>query len=266
MRTAFHEVFVEPKPLIVVVHLPPLPGSPLYKGDFESIVAAAITDSKVAAESGADGIIIENFGDKPFREHASKATVAAMAVIARRVSEEVDVPIGINVLRNDGEAAVAVAHVSGASFVRVNAYVELVASDQGLLRPQAWDVQMTKRILGCNVAVFADIQVKHGYSLTFDRHTDAARAAVTRGLADAVIVTGRETGTPPPPEVVAEVKRAVSAPVLVGSGITPSNLEFYKEADGFIVGTYLHEEGQIGRPLDPMRVKKLALLVRKLRR
>ena len=266
MQTAFHEVFEEPKPLIAVVHLPPLPGSPLYKGDFEGIIAAAVADSKTAAEGGADGIIIENFGDKPFREHASKATVAAMAVIARRVSEEVDVPIGVNVLRNDGEAAVAVAHVSRASFIRVNAYVELVASDQGLLEPQAWAVQITKRILSCDVAVFADIRVKHGRSLTFDEHVDAARAAVSRGLADAVIVTGRETGIPPSPEIVTDVKKAVNAPVLVGSGVTPSNLKLFKEADGFIVGTYLHEAGRIDRPLDPTRVRELALLVRELRR
>ncbi len=262
----FHELFPEGKPLIVVVHLPPLPGSPLYSGNFDQVLKRAVSDARSAVKGGADAVIVENFGDKPFREKPPRATIAALAVVARVVADEVEVPVGVNVLRNDGSGAVAVAHVAGAKFVRVNAYVEVVAADQGVLRPQAWDVLMARRILGADVAVLADVMVKHGHSITFSSITDAARAAAFRGLADAIIITGKETGAPPHPSVVAEAKKAVGGvvPVLVGSGVTPSNLRDYSMADGFIVGTYVHKLGDILKPIDPDRVRRIAEALKSL--
>ena len=254
---SFHELFSVEKPLIATIHLLPLPGSPLYDGDFERVIKRAIDDAVKAEKAGVDAVIVENFGDKPFKPRAPRPTIAAFSVVVREVSRAVSIPVGVNVLRNDGKAAIAVAHVSGGKFIRVNVYTEVVATDQGIIEPEAWNVLMTRRLLNADIAVFADVMVKHGRSLTFTSHSDAARAAVLRGLADAIIVTGRETGIPPKPALISEVKRSVNVPVIVGSGVTPENIRLYSSADGFIVGTYFHEDGNISKPFSEERIKRL---------
>ena len=53
---------------------------------------------------------MENFGDAPFSPgRADPASVAAIAVAAGEVRRAVGLPIGINVLKNDAQAALAVA-------------------------------------------------------------------------------------------------------------------------------------------------------------
>ncbi len=96
------------KPVIGVVHLLPLPGSPRYRGSLEEVLERALADAGALVEGGVDGLILENFGDKPFpKRRISREGLAAFAVVAREVVEEVSVPVGINVLRNDGLSAMA---------------------------------------------------------------------------------------------------------------------------------------------------------------
>ena len=54
------------KRLIGVVHLKPMPGSPRWGGSMEEVCAAAVADAQAYEAGGADGIMIENFGDVPF--------------------------------------------------------------------------------------------------------------------------------------------------------------------------------------------------------
>ncbi|MCC6042249.1 MAG: BtpA/SgcQ family protein, partial [Candidatus Verstraetearchaeota archaeon] len=133
------EVFGVQKAIIGVVHLPPLPGSPRYEGEeLEFIAERALRDAKALKEGGVDGVLIENFWDAPYRKkRVSPITVASMTVIAKEVAKEVRIPIGVNVLRNDALAALAIAKAIGGSFIRVNAYVETVVTDQGIVEPCA---------------------------------------------------------------------------------------------------------------------------------
>jgi len=246
------------KRLIGVVHLLPLPGSPrpVALGVAES---KAVRDAKAMEEAGFDAVIVENFGDRPFPARAEPITVASMTLIAGRIVEELSIPVGVNVLRNDGVAALSIAEAVGADFIRVNAYTELVASGEGLLEPMARPVQLLKARLSSRVAVFADIHVKHGVSLS-TRSGDyyhAALDAVERGLADAVIVTGPVTGEPPSPEALREAARS-GAPVLLGSGLRPDNAARYRDyVAGAIVGTYLHRRGDWREPVDPARAREV---------
>ncbi|MDK2464832.1 MAG: BtpA/SgcQ family protein [Candidatus Korarchaeota archaeon] len=253
-------LFGSKKALIGVVHLLPLPGSPRYSGDMAEIISRAIGDARALEAGGSDALIVENYGDSPFRERVGPAAVAAMAAIASRVAREVDIPVGVNVLRNDCPAAVAVAEASGAKFIRCNAYVEVLASDQGILRPAAAEVQEFKRLLGSDVLVLADVMCKHATPLHGMNLEEVVRAALVRGKADGVVVTGSETGRPPEPEKVRRAKEAAGdRPVLVGSGVTLDNaVELLRWADGAIVGTWLKEGGVTENPVDPERVRALA--------
>ena len=262
-------VFGVRKAVVGVVHLPPLPGSPRYYGEgLESIIERALKDARALNSGGVDGILIENFWDAPYRrERVSPMTVASMTVVAREVAREVRIPIGVNVLRNDAVAALAIAKAVGGSFVRVNVYVETIVTDQGIIEPCAYRVQMAKKAYhASNVKVFADVHVKHGAPLV-ERPVDVvAEEALKRGLADAVILTGPKTGTPPPLEELLSVRaRLPQAPIIVGSGCTPENVkELLGVADAVIVGSYFRG-GDLSAPVSEERVRELMAKVREVR-
>jgi membrane complex biogenesis BtpA family protein len=189
-------VFWARRPLIGMVHLAPLPGSARDGGGnaLDATLARAAGDAAALARGGADAVLVENFFDAPFaKDRVPPHTVAAMtrAVEAVRIAVP-DLPVGVNVLRNDVIAALAIAHACGARFVRVNVYVGAAVTDQGIIEGAARDAVLYRRTLGADVAIFADVFVKHaallGTGVTLE---DAARDAVERGLADALIVSWR---------------------------------------------------------------------------
>ncbi|WP_226988638.1 BtpA/SgcQ family protein [Methanopyrus kandleri] len=250
--------------VVGVVHLPPLPGSPRAKS-IEEVVERARRDAARLEDGGVDAVLVENFGDTPYYpDDVPKITVACMTRAVAEVVDTVSVPVGVNVLRNDGVAAVDVCAATGASFIRVNAYVEAVATDQGVLQPVAHMVWREIDRLGVDVEVYADIRVKHGRPLDDRPVEEVARDAVERGLADAVIVTGSATGSPPRPEEVRKVARVVDR-VLVGSGVTPENAHVFLRAGaaGFIVGTYFKKNGITENPVDVDRVRELVRFIRR---
>ena len=253
---------VKKKVVIGVVHLLPLPGSPLYRGSLEEVLDRAIKDAEALEEGGVDGIIVENLGDAPFRIRVrNPLTISAFSVIAREVSRQVSVPLGINFLRNSAIEAAAIAHISAAKFIRVNAYVETVATDSGILRPVAPELLRFMKNHGIRLGVLADIHVKHGKVLGMRSIEETARDAVERGLASAIVITGRISGEPPSCEDLKEAKKT-GAYVFVGSGLTPSNIDLLKYADGAIVGTFFKKDGNIHNPVDKKRVETLVNLIR----
>src|SRR5262249_4211077 len=151
-----------PRVIVGMVHLLPLPGAPRYGGDLEAVLRRAREDAEALVAGGVDGVMVENFGDAPFYpERVPPETVAAMTRAARAVVEVVSVPVGVNVLRNDAAAALAIAGVVGASFIRVNVHTGAMWSDQGLLQGRAHETLRQRRALGARVLILADVLVKH---------------------------------------------------------------------------------------------------------
>ncbi|MBM3999974.1 MAG: BtpA/SgcQ family protein [Planctomycetes bacterium] len=256
----FHDQ-LGPKPLLGVVHLLPLPGSPAYGGDWPIVRRRAAEDAAAYAEGGADGLVIENFGDSPFFPGSVPAeTVAHMAVIGAEIRDRTDLPLGVNVLRNDGLSALSIAHAIGAAFIRVNVLIGARVADQGLLVGIAHDLlRLRRRLDAASVLILADVDVKHAASLAPRPIEEEVEETLERGRADAVIVTGRSTGDPANGD---DLRRAVEAagsrPVLVGSGVTPANVMSWRGlCGGFLVGTYCKEGGAVEQPVDRARVARL---------
>jgi hypothetical protein len=247
--------------LIGMVHLPPLPGSPRWDGSMDRAIATAVGDARTLVDNGMDALIVENYGDAPFTAgRVSAATVAAMAVLAREVRQALpQTPIGVNALKNDARAALAVAAAVGARFIRVNVLAGAVVADQGIVQTDAHDLMRDRRLLGVDVAVFADVQGKHAVPLVAVDLEQQARDLVFRGLADGLVVSGRATGEATPIEDLKRVRSAVpDVPILVGSGVTPeSAAELLSLADALIVGTALKRDGDVSQPVDPERVRRL---------
>jgi len=251
------------KPLIGMVHLLPLPGSYLHGGEgIETVLERALSDLSALEEGGADAALVENFGDMPFAKRASKATVAAMAVVVRELVRTSHIPIGVNVLRSDGEAALAIAASAGAGFIRVNVFSGVAFTDQGIIEGEAHRLLSLRKTLGAKVAILADVHVKHAHHF---QSLELAARDTARNLPDALIVTGVGTGRTARPEDLAAVKAACDLPVLVGSGVTPENVADFQAADGFIVGTALKQGGDVRGPVDPARVRELVTAIARLR-
>jgi uncharacterized protein len=261
------QLFDADKPVIGVVHLLPLPGSPRYAGDLEAVLLRAEQEATSLASGGAHGIIIENFFDTPFtKSRVDTATACAMTLAVKRIATICDLPIGVNVLRNDGMTALAIAATAGAQFIRVNVLSGAMVTDQGLIEGEAHELHMYRRMLSAqgSVRILADVMVKHASPL--GQNSDIAQAAkdtVLRGLADGVIVSGPATGSPPNWDDLSKVREALpTTPILIGSGTTVDNCAgLLAVANGLIVASSLKRQGLVENPIDVERVRALVKAV-----
>jgi len=240
--------------LVGVLHLPPLPGSPRARDGVSEIARAAARDARLLAMAGFESIVVENFGDAPFFKAAvPPITIAAMTACALAVREACpQVPIGINVLRNDGAAALAIAAAVGAAYVRINVLSGARVTDQGIIEGEAAALLRLRRALAQPIEIWADVAVKHSAPLAPRELGEETRDLVQRALADAVLVTGSGTGEAVDPERLRSVRAAAStAPVYVASGATIAALpELAALCDGVIVGSALRADGRAGGPID----------------
>jgi membrane complex biogenesis BtpA family protein len=256
--------------LVGMLHLPALPGSPAAEHSLEQIETAVLDEARLLSEAGFDACMIENFGDAPFfAEDVPPITVASMARLAAAVRREfADLQLGINVLRNDARAALSVAVACEASFIRVNVHVGSTATDQGVLQGRAATTLRLRRALQARVAIWADVQVKHGRSLTHDDIRQEATDCVQRGGADALIVSGEGTGRQADLEQVRQLRELdLGVPLYVGSGVNEDNVaRTLSVADGVIVGTALKVGGRTRAPVDVDRVRRFVDKVRQIER
>ncbi|MDX9863603.1 MAG: BtpA/SgcQ family protein [Anaerolineaceae bacterium] len=239
----FTDLFTTQKPIIGMVHLRPLPGSPHFDGNLPEIYAQAQWEAQTLAEAGVDGLIVENLGDEPYQiGEPTPVQFALMAAITRQVRQNIAIPVGLNVQFNAWQAEMAIAHACEADFVRVEVFVDTVVSAQGIVHPCSAQITRYRKELGARVALFADIQTKYTTNIISQPLTQSAIDARNAG-ADALIVTGAATGAITPLNAVTEVKSAVNLPVLVGSGTNIQNVaQVLAIADGAIVGSALKED------------------------
>jgi len=253
-------------PLIGMVHLGPLPGAPRFSGDLDAVLAAALADARALEEAGFDAVLVENYGDAPFyADDVPKITVAALARAVTEVRHAVPMPVGVNVLRNDALAAVAIAAATGAAFIRVNLLTWSMHTDQGPIAGRAAEVARLRASLGAPLQILADVFVKHASpppGLTLEQ---AAADTWERAGADGLIVTGAATGQPASLDDLRRVKAAApGALVYAGSGVTAESVaEVLRAADGIIAGTALKREGVTASPVDPGRARAFAAAARR---
>src|SRR6266851_6353274 len=236
--------------LIGMLHLAPLPGSPRYEpaDGMAAVLRQALAEARLLEDGGFDGVIIENGWDIPFvkPDDVGPETAAALSVVADRVRQAIDLPIGINCLANAVHVSIAVAAATGAAFVRANQWANAYIANEGLIEGRAGALTRYRRGIGAdNVTVWADVQVKLGsHSVTADRSlAEQARDAAWFD-ADALIVTGSRLADSPARRDLAVVRESTGLPVVVGSGVRAANLAVLLEASAaVIIGSSLKEGG-----------------------
>ena len=244
--------------LIGVVHLQALPGTPGSKLDVAEITSIAVDEARTYEEAGFNGVMIENTHDRPYLKSAvGPEIIAAMAVIGADIRKATALPLGIQVLAGANSSAVAVALATGASFVRVEGFIFAHVADEGLIEASAGALLRYRRAIGADhIRVFADIKKKHSaHAITKDVDIVETAKAAEFFSVDGVIVSGVATGQPTDPIEVNSVGSAVSVPTIVGSGITADNIHDYQNADAFIVGSSIKQDGLWMNPIDMERAR-----------
>jgi membrane complex biogenesis BtpA family protein len=239
--------FEHKQPIIGVLHLLPLPGAPGFGGNTGRISEHALAGAEALVAGGVDAIMIENFGDTPyFAKRVPRETIAWMSRLGGLIRDKYDLPLGVCVLRNDGRAALAIAHSIEAQFIRVCILGSPRVTDQGLLQGNACKLVRDRARLGADIKIFADVDIKHSYPLSasYSLKADAADL-ISRSHADALIVTGPATGAAISNSDLSALRDISDAPIFVGSGVTDKNIRQLSDgANGFIIGTSLKESKQ----------------------
>ncbi len=264
------KVFSKPKPIIGMIHVGALPGTPASTQSVAELAAQAAVEARLYREGGVDGIGIENMHDAPYLRGAVGAEiVAAMTMIGQAVKAESNLPTGIQILAGANIEALAVAHAAALDFIRVEGYAFAHVADEGLIESSAAQLLRYRKAIGAErVAVWADVKKKHSsHAITADISLGATCEAVEFMRGDAVIVTGSVTGKAPEIGDVREAKSHCRLPVILGSGIEATNItDFYPLADGFIIGTFFKTDGCWQNPVDPARIQSLLSVVNRMNR
>ncbi len=253
-------MFTSKKPVIAMIHVEALPGTPASRLSVREIEAQALAEARIYREAGAHAIALENMHDLPYlRGGVGPEIVASMAIVSQAVKGASGLPCGIQILAGANIEAMAVAHAAGLDFIRAEGFVFAHIADEGLIQSSAAALLRYRRQIGAErVQVWADVKKKHSsHAITADIGIGATAETVEFMRGNAVIVTGSVTGDPPQASDIAEVKQHCRLPVYLGSGVTADNLSgYYSAADGFIVGSHFKVDGHWANTVDPKRVER----------
>lgn len=254
------------RPVLGGMLLPPLLGAPRAAMSVFEVADRAVEEARAFQAAGVNGLTLENVGDNPFpRDVAADETVAAFSIVAAAVKRAVDLPIGINVMRNSWSAAMAIAAAVEAQYVRINVLGDALVADQGIIQGCASELLRYRKYLGAEgVRIFADVDCKHGGPLTSRPLEVIARDTAYRQMADVLLVTGPDSDTPPELADIETVKSAVpDVPVVIASGMSDHSLDLVKACDGTTIGTFARG-WDINGPIDHEVVSNFVNRVRAL--
>ena len=269
MAGNFRRVFGDTKPVIAMVHLGALPGSPLYDAEagIAGILEGARRDLRALQAAGFDAVMFGNENDRPYEFKVDTASTATMAYVVGALRSEITVPFGVNVLW-DPMSTMALAAATGAAFVR-EIMTGTYASDMGPWTPDAGAALRYRDRLGRrDLAVLFNISAEFAWSLDQRSLPDRARSAVFSSIPDAVLVSGAITGEAAAMPDLAAVKKVLpDTPVLANTGVKHATVaEVLSIADGCIVGSSLKVDGNTWNPVDPDRAAEFMRLVRAARK
>ena len=264
----FRRVFGGAKPVIAMVHLGALPGSPLYDPDagIAGLLAGARADLTALQTAGFDAVMFGNENDRPYQFAVDTASTATMAFIIGQLRPAITVPFGVNVLW-DPQSTVALAAATGAAFVR-EIFTGTYASDMGPWTPDAGRAMRTRNALHRpDLAMLFNVSAEFADSLDRRPLPDRARSAVFSSIPDAVLVSGQITGEAARMEDLEAVKRVLpDTPVMANTGVKHATVaDVLRIADGCIVGSALKVDGHTWNAVDPARAMDFMQRVRALR-
>ena len=269
MEDKFYKLFGTEKPIIAMVHLGALPGSPLYNKEsgITGLIKEAKKDLEALQTAKFDAIMFGNENDRPYQLNVDTASTAAAAYIIGELKRDIKIPFGVDMLW-DPMATIALGTATKANFVR-EIFTGTYSSDMGIWAPNAGEALRYKQNLGSEeMLLLFNISAEFAYSQDRRPLTDRARSVVFSSLPDAILVSGQITGEAASMHDLMSVKKALPhIPVLANTGVKHDTvIQVLKTADGCIVGSSLKEDGNTWKPVDPKRARDFMNIVSKFRK
>lgn len=268
MKNNFEKLFKTTKPVIAMVHLPALPGSPLYnyKLGLDYILETAEKDLLALQEAEVDAVMFGNENDRPYEFKANPASSSTMAYVIGALRNKIKVPYGVNILW-DPMSTIAVAASTGAHFVR-EIFTGTYASDMGYWNPDAGKAMRYRNNLSReDLLMFYNISAEFAYSLDKRSVAERSKSVVFSSVPDAILVSGQITGESVAISELKKVKNLIpNTPVLANTGVKIENVEdTLSVADGVIIGSSLKEDGNTWNAVDPKRASDFMNKVKSIR-
>lgn len=257
------------KSLIAMIGLKPLPGAPGYAGSEQAIIDRALKDAEIYTKADVDSILIENSADLPYiKPPLPDAAVSLVERICTLIRMRFEKPLGLQLLEAANEQAMRIAASTGLDFIRIEGYVFAHVGGAGLIEGCAGKVlRLRKELNAANVQVFADVKKKHcSHAITGDLSLAEHVRQADFFHADGIIITGPRTGAEPQAADLEAAGAACRLPLVIGSGMTVSNLPgYFPLADGFIVGSTFRKDGAFLAELDVDRFESFMDEFRRLK-
>ena len=262
------QTFGADRPIIAMVHLPPLPGAPQYdsRRGIQWLIDSCAADIEQLQAGGVDALMFGNEGDRPYLTRATLESVAAMAATIATVKPMIKLPFGVDYLW-DPCATVALGVATGAAFGR-EVMTGVYDSDMGLWQPDAASALRLRRNLARDdFKLLYNVTAEFASPVGSRSIAQRARSAVFSALADVVVVSGPMTGEGVEASDLRAAKTAVKdTPVFANTGVTIDSVEgILSIADGCVVGTHFKRDGITWNPVEGDRVKRFMDRVRGLR-
>jgi len=232
------------KPVLAMLHL---------KGETErDRMERARREIDILADSGVDGLVVENYFGTP--DDVER-------VLAYLTAERPELTYGVNVLDDDARGF-ELARRYGAAFIQLDSVAGHLTPDDdpgfaGWLAEQR--AQTTALVLG---------GVRFKYQPVLSGNPLETDLRLATGRCDAVVVTGDGTGIETDPAKISRFRRIVgdSFPLIAGAGVTADNAEAQlSAADGAIVGSFLKDTFTDGGDISADHVEQLMATVRRVR-
>ncbi len=254
----FQSIFKVDKPIIGMIHLKALPGTPKFNNNINEIIDIALEEAEVYKKVGIDALAIENMHDVPYLKNDVGHEISSiMSIIAYEVKKLSSLPCGVQVLSSANKAALAIAKNAGLDFIRAEGFVFGHVADEGYIDASASELLRYRKAINAeHIAVFTDIKKKHSsHAITTDVDIVETAKAAEFFLSDGLILTGISTGKSANMDEINEVKKACKIPVIVGSGITLDNVtQYLSNSDALIVGSYFKKDGLWANKLDQDKI------------
>jgi uncharacterized protein len=256
----FNTIFPNTKPIIGMIHVPALPGTPKSTLSMPAILDIVLNEARLYAEMQLDSIMIENMNDVPYLNKSVGPEITAfMSVIGDRIKHEVGIPCGMQILAAANNEALSAALAAGFDFIRAEGFVYGHLADEGYINSCAGELMRYRKKIGADqIAIFTDIKKKHSsHAITSDVDIAETAKSAEFFLSDGLIITGIATGMEADLKEISMVRKVTNLPIIIGSGISIENIEkYWDSADGFIIGSYFKEEGIWDNSVSTERVKE----------
>lgn len=263
-----HELFGVEKPIIALLHLDALPGDPGFCGSMDTVLEHARQDLIALQNGGVDGILFANEFSLPYQPVADLAVISAMAYIIGNLKPLLQVPFGVNVVKNP-IATIDLGAATGARFGR-SCFSGAYMGEYGLYTSNSGEAIRRRKALGAeDMKLLFKVNPEADAYLVQREIEVVAKSIMFGGFADGLCVSGSAAGSEPDDEIldrVYQTARPRQVPVFCNTGCNHGNVrEKLRCCDGVCMGTAFKKDGVFNGRVDEERVRSFMDLVRQIR-